>query len=149
MRQKMMISWCHGGWWSVSWFGLYPPVLLWKIAFSLLWIKVLTSLQDRCGGVLLFPSFFCELICYFVSPNADVCWYPLKNNTGRLSKYADVLCDHLKWGHLIFWWGTTNLQLFVNGVLYKFCVCLFLFFLSFCLLCLIFHSKECGLTTSQ
>ena len=41
-------------------------------------------------GLLLFPSFFCELICYIISPNAGVCWYPLKNNTGSLSEGADV-----------------------------------------------------------
>ena len=29
-------------------------------------------------GVALFPSFFCELICHFISPNAGVCWYPLR-----------------------------------------------------------------------
>ena len=46
-------------------------------------------------GVAPFPFLFCELICYFVSPNAGVCWYPLKNNTGSLSEDADVLCELL------------------------------------------------------
>ena len=46
-------------------------------------------------GLLLLSSFFCKLICYFISPNAGVCWYPLKNNTGSLSKGADVLCELL------------------------------------------------------
>ena len=56
--------------------------------------------------LLLFPSFFCELICYFISANASVCWYPLKNNTGSLSEDADVLYElffavcqvHHTWG---------------------------------------------------
>ena len=38
------------------------------------------------GGVLLFPSFFCKLIRYFISPDAGVCCYPLKNNTDRLGE---------------------------------------------------------------
>ena len=46
-------------------------------------------------GVAPFPSFFCDLICYFISPNAGVYWYPLKNNTGSLSEDADVLCELL------------------------------------------------------
>ena len=44
LRQKMVVFWCHGSWWSASWFGLRPPFLLWKMVFFLLWIKVLTSL---------------------------------------------------------------------------------------------------------
>ena len=46
-------------------------------------------------GVALFPSFFCELICNFISPNAGVCWYPLKNYIGSLSEGVDVLCELL------------------------------------------------------
>ena len=46
-------------------------------------------------GLLLFPSLFCKLICFFISPCARVCWYPLKNNTDRLSEGADVLCELL------------------------------------------------------
>ena len=46
-------------------------------------------------GLLFFPSFFCELICHFVSPNAGVCWYPLKNYIGSLSEGVDVLCELL------------------------------------------------------
>ena len=59
LRQKMMVCWCRGNWWSASWFGLYPPVLLWKMAFFLLWIRVLTSLKDRCDWSCSFslPSF--------------------------------------------------------------------------------------------
>ena len=38
-------------------------------------------------GLLLFPSIF----CFFISPNAGVCWYPLKNYTGSLCEGADVL----------------------------------------------------------
>ena len=46
-------------------------------------------------GVAPFPSFFCELICHFISPNAGVCWCPLKSYTGSLSKGANVLCELL------------------------------------------------------
>ena len=42
-------------------------------------------------GLLLFPSFVCKLICCFISPNAGVCWYPQKKNTGRLGEGPDVL----------------------------------------------------------
>ena len=57
---------CRGSWWSASWFGLYPPVLQWKMAFFLLRIKVLDFIvwQMWCE-LLLFPSVFCKLICYF------------------------------------------------------------------------------------
>ena len=41
-------------------------------------------------GFALFP-FFCELICHFISRNAGVCWYPLKNYIGSLSEGVDVL----------------------------------------------------------
>ena len=46
-------------------------------------------------GLLFSPSFFCELICHFISPNAGVCWYPLKNYLGSLSEGADALCELL------------------------------------------------------
>ena len=36
LRRKMVVCWCRGSWWSASWFGLYPPVLQWKMAFFLL-----------------------------------------------------------------------------------------------------------------
>ena len=29
----MVVCWCHACWWRASWFGLYSPVLLWKVAF--------------------------------------------------------------------------------------------------------------------
>ena len=45
--------------------------------------------------LLFFPSFFCELICHFISPNAGVCWYLLKNYIGSLSEGVDVLCELL------------------------------------------------------
>ena len=45
-------------------------------------------------GVAPYP-FFCELICYFISPNASACWYPLKNNSDSLSEGADVFCELL------------------------------------------------------
>ena len=44
-------------------------------------------------GLFLFSSFFCKLISYFIFANVSVCWYPPKNNTGRLGKSADVLCE--------------------------------------------------------
>ena len=53
------------------------------------------SIRQMWWGLLLFPSFLCELICYFISPNAGVCWYSLKNNTGSLSEGADALCELL------------------------------------------------------
>ena len=46
--------------------------------------------------MLLFPSVFCEQICYFISHNTGVFWYSLKDNTGRLSEGVDALrasCD--------------------------------------------------------
>ena len=51
------------------------------------------SVGQMRWGLLFFPSFFCELICHFISPNAGVCWYPLKNYTCSLSEGADVLCE--------------------------------------------------------
>ena len=33
------------------------------------------SIEQMWWGLLLFPFFFCELICYFISPNASMCWY--------------------------------------------------------------------------
>ena len=53
------------------------------------------SVGQMWWGLLLFPFFFCELICHFISPNAGVCWYPLKNYTGSLSEGVDVLCELL------------------------------------------------------
>ena len=53
------------------------------------------SVGQMWWGLLLFPSFFCELICYFISPNAGVCRYPLKSNTGSQSEGAGVLCEPL------------------------------------------------------
>ena len=47
-------------------------------------------------------SFFCELICYSISTDASVCWYPLKNNTGRLSEVADVLCELLRYVYIFY-----------------------------------------------
>ena len=96
LRWKMVVCWCHGSWWSASWFGLYPPVLLRKMAFLFIIDRSFDfSVAQMWWGLLLFHSFFCKLICYFISPNADVCWYPLKNNTGSLSKGANVLYELL------------------------------------------------------
>ena len=46
-------------------------------------------------GVAPFPFLLLRVICYFIFPNAGVCWYPLKNYTGSLSEGADVLCELL------------------------------------------------------
>ena len=43
-------------------------------------------------GVAPFP-FLLTLVCYSISPNASVCWYPLKNNTDSLSEGADILYE--------------------------------------------------------
>ena len=51
------------------------------------------SVWQMWWGLLLFPSFFCKLICHFISPTAGVYWYPLKNYTVSLSEGADVLCE--------------------------------------------------------
>ena len=51
LRRKMIVCWCRGSWWSASWFGLYPPILQCKMAFFLLWIRVLTS-----GGRIIVVS---------------------------------------------------------------------------------------------
>ena len=66
---------CSGLFWGERWWSvgvapadgarpglgciLYPLVLEWKMAFFLLWIRVLTSLYDRCDGGCSFslPSF--------------------------------------------------------------------------------------------
>ena len=55
----MVVCWCRGNRCSASWFGLYPPVLQWKVVFFLLQKRVLTSLLDRCDGGCSFfrPSF--------------------------------------------------------------------------------------------
>ena len=83
----------------VSW-QLMEGVLVWVVLSSLAvedgFLFVTDESFDFSVGqmlweMLLFSSFFCELICYFISP--DVCWYPLKNNTGSLSEGADVLCE--------------------------------------------------------
>ena len=70
---------------------LMERVLLWVVSFSLAvedgFLFVMDKSFDFCvgqmrWGLLFFPSFFCELICHFISPNAGVCWYPLKNYIG-------------------------------------------------------------------
>ena len=79
---------------------LMERVLVWVVSFSLavedgfLFIIDFSVGQMR-WGLLFFPSFFCELIRHFISPNAGVCWYPLKNYTGSLSEGVDVLCELL------------------------------------------------------
>ena len=83
----------------VSW-HLIECVLVWVVSSSLAVGDGFLFIADRSfdfsvGQVFLFPSIFCELICYFISPNGSVCLYPLKNNTGRLSEGADVLCELL------------------------------------------------------
>ena len=87
----------------VSW-QLMECVLVWVISSSLAVKDGFLFITDRSfdfsigqiwWGILLSPSFFCELICHFISPNASVRWYPLKYNTGSLSKGADVLCEFL------------------------------------------------------
>ena len=82
--------------------GLMECVLVWFVSFSLAVENDLLIVDKSFDfsvwhvmGLLLFASFFCELICYFISPNASVCLYPLENNTGRLSEGADVLCELL------------------------------------------------------
>ena len=63
----------------VSW-QLMECVPAWFVSFSLSVEDSFLSIMDTSF------DFFCELICYFISPNASVCWYPLKNNAGRLSE---------------------------------------------------------------
>ena len=87
----------------VSW-QLMECVLVWVVSSSLAVEDGFLLIMDKSfdfsvgqvrWGLLLFPSFSYELICHFISPNAGVCWYPLKNYTGSLSEGADVLCELL------------------------------------------------------
>ena len=87
----------------VSW-QLMECVLVWVVSSSLAAGDGFHFIVDKSFDfsvgqmwwvLLLFASFFCELICYFISHNADVCWYPLKNNIGRLSEGVDVFCELL------------------------------------------------------
>ena len=82
----MVVCWFCGSWQSAFWFGLYPPVLLWKIAFFLLWIRVLTSLQDRCDGYCSFflPSFGTWSAISFC----------LASNTDNISEKLDSVYAH-------------------------------------------------------
>ena len=83
---------------------LMERVLVWVVSFSLAVEDGFLFIMDKSfdfsvgqmrWGLLFFPSFFCELICHFISPNASVCWYPLKNYLGSLSEGVDVLCELL------------------------------------------------------
>ena len=85
----------------MSW-QLMECVLVWVVSSSLAvedcFLLIMENSFDFSAGqmwrgLLLFPSFFCELICDFISPNAGVCWYPLKYNTGSLSEGADVFYE--------------------------------------------------------
>ena len=55
LRRKMVVCWCRGSWGGVSWFGLYPPVLQWKMAFFLLQIRVSTFYRTDVIRVAPFP----------------------------------------------------------------------------------------------
>ena len=83
---------------------LMERVLVWVVSFSLAVEDGFLFIMDNSfdfsvgqmrWGLLFSPSFFCELICHFISPNAGVCWYPLKNYIGSLSEGVDVLCELL------------------------------------------------------
>ena len=83
---------------------LMERVLVWVVSFSLAvedgFLFIMDKSFDFSVGqmqweLLFFPSFFCELICHFISPNAGVCWYPLKNYISSLSEGVGVLCELL------------------------------------------------------
>ena len=83
---------------------LMERVLVWVVSSSLAVEDGFLFIMDKSfdfsvgqmrWGLLFFPSFVCELICHFISPNAGVCWYPLKNYIGSLSEGVDVLCELL------------------------------------------------------
>ena len=83
---------------------LMERVLVWVVSFSLAVEDGFLFIMDKSfdfsvgqmrWGLLFFPSFFRELICHFISPNAGVCWYSLKNYIGSLSEGVDVLCELL------------------------------------------------------
>ena len=69
----------------VSWkFGLCPPVFLFIVN---------RSLTTSVGQIMRCDGGCYKLICCYISPDADVCWYPLKKNAGSLCGDADVLCE--------------------------------------------------------
>ena len=57
LRRKMVVCWCRGSWWSACWFGLYPPVLLWRSHTSDLRL-MLWWLPCQAPGV--FASMHCR-----------------------------------------------------------------------------------------
>ena len=59
LRWKMMVCWCRGSWWSAPWFGLYPPVLLWKTAFFFIMDESFDFSVGQMwwGCCSFFPSF--------------------------------------------------------------------------------------------
>ena len=74
---------------------LMERVLVWVVSFSLVVEDGSPFIMDKSfdfsvgqmrWGLLFFPSFFCELICHFISSNVGVCWYPLENYIGSLSE---------------------------------------------------------------
>ena len=55
-RWKMMVCCCFGSWWCASWFGLYPPVLQWKMAFLLCIDKSFDFSVGRSFSIPYFVS---------------------------------------------------------------------------------------------
>ena len=87
----------------VSW-QLMECVLVWVVSSSLAMEGGFLFIMDKSldfsvgqmwWGLLLFLS-FCELICYFISCNASVYCYPLKNNSGRLSEGNTFVVNNLQ-----------------------------------------------------
>ena len=76
---------------------LMERVLVWVVSFSLAVEDGFLFIMDKSfdfsvgqmrWGLLFFPSFFCELICHFISPNAGVCWHP--NSTYNTQTFFPV-----------------------------------------------------------
>ena len=108
LRRKMVVCWCCGSWWSASCLGLYPPVLLWEMAFFLLRIRVCTV--GHCGQTFYTWCVYMNLWPLPFSPHS----LALTLAGGCKESRNVTCCIHFL---IHFWTDQDEMQCSVEGVL--------------------------------